>query len=304
MDFTEKLHALAANDHPTAKSLTFLSDLSREDRQTLREGWPTITLENRRRIAHVLDELAEDNIELDFRQVCQVLLDDPDSEVRVAAVDGLWEDESPACLARLLALLTDDPDPVVRAAVAVALGRFSYLAELGKLPGDRPTQLRTALLSVARNVSEAVEVRRRAIESLGYFEDDPEVTTEIQRAYDGAGKLPISAVYAMGRNMDPQWTPIVLRELSSPSAEMRYEAARAVGEMADEAHVLALVPLANDDDDTEVRLAAIWALGQLGGRQAAVALIKLKSSDEPAIAEAADEALNELRYAANPLSPV
>jgi hypothetical protein len=31
-------------------------------------------------------------------------------------------------------------------------------------------------------------------------------------------------------------------------------------------------------------------------------LIKLKSSDEPAIAEAADEALNELRYQADPLA--
>jgi HEAT repeat protein len=82
---------------------------------------------------------------------------------------------------------------------------------------------------------------------------------------------------------------------------MRYEAARAVGEMGDEAHVPAIVALL-DDPDTEVRLAAIWALGQLGGRPAAVALIKLKSSDEPAIVEAADEALNELRYAADPLA--
>ena len=207
MDFTEKLHALAANDHPTAKSLTFLSDISREDRATLREGWPTVTLDNRRRIAHVLGELAEDNIELDFRQAFQVLLDDPDSEVRRAAIDGLWEDESPALLTRLLALLTDDPDPAVRAAVAVALGRFSYLAELGKLPGDRPTLLRSALLAVARNEGEEVEVRRRAIESLGYFADDPDVTAEIQRAYDGAGKMRISAVLCdgaqHGRAVDP-----------------------------------------------------------------------------------------------------
>jgi HEAT repeat protein len=303
MDFTEKLHALAANDHPTAKSLTFLSDLSREDRATLREGWPTITVENRRRIAHVLDDLAEDNIELDFRQAFQVLLDDADSEVRLAAIDGLWEDESPTCFSCLLTLLAGDPAPAVRAAAAVALGRFSYLADLGKLAGDRPAQLRAGLLAVARNDAEDADVRRRAVESLGYFEGDPDVTAEIQRAYAGTGKLPISAVYAMGRNMDPQWTPIVLRELTSPTAEMRYEAARAVGELGDEAHVPALVALL-DDDDLEVRLAVIWALGQLGGRQAAVALIKLKSSDEPAIAEAADEALNELRYAANPLSPV
>jgi HEAT repeat protein len=249
----------------------------------------------------VLDDLADDKIELDFRQDFQVLLDDPDSEVRLAAVDGLWEDETPTCLSRLLALLADDPAPAVRAAAAVALGRFSYLAELGKLNGDRPAQLRAGLLAAARNAGEEADVRRRAVESLGFFAGDPDVTTEIQRAYAGTGKLPISAVYAMGRNMDPQWTPIVLRELTSPTAEMRYEAARAVGEMGDEAHVPAIVALL-DDPDTEVRLAAIWALGQLGGRPAAVALIKLKSSDEPAIVEAADEALNELRYAADPLA--
>ncbi len=301
MDFTEKLHALAANDHPTVKSLTFLSDISREERNTLREGWPTVTLDNRRRIAHVLGDLAEDNIELDFRQAFQVLLGDTDSEVRLAAIDGLWEDESPPLLTRLLEMLTDDPVPAVRAATAIALARFSYLAEVGKLQGDRPTRLRTALLAVVRNAGEDAEVRRRAVEALGYFEDDPDVTAEIRRAYEGSGPLPISAIHAMGRNMDPQWIPILLQELANPTAARRYEAARALGVMGDERNVLALVALL-DDDDTEVHLAAIWALGQLGGRQAAVALINEKSSDEPAIAEAADEALNELRYAVDPLA--
>jgi HEAT repeat protein len=304
MEFREQLQTIADPAHrPTVKSLTFLSDISREDRAALRETWPALPLDRRRFIARTLVDLAEDNIELDFRTALQVLLDDPDEVVRLAAIEGLWEDESLPLLTRLLELLARDPAPAVRAAAALALGRFSYLAEVGKLRGDRPEQIRQGLLAAVRAAGEDPDVRRRAVESLGNFGKDPEVSAEIGQAYEGTGRLPLSAVYAMGRSMDAQWAPILLRELTSAQAEMRYEAARAVGELGDPEHVAGLIPLLTDND-IEVRQAAIWALGQLGGRPAALALLKYRDSEEPAIREAVQEALNELRYNADPLSTI
>ena len=302
MDFADKLQALAATDRrPSVKSLTFLSDLSREDRDALRAGWTSIAPDRRRAVARTLVDLAEDNIELDFRNAYQVLLDDPEEAVRLAAIDGLWEDESPAVLGRLLALIAEDQAATVRAAAVGALGRFTYLAELGKLRDDRKAALRGRLLAVVRNPTEHPDVQRRAIESLGYLSGDDEVSAEIRAGSAGPGKLPISAICAMGRSMDARWAPTLLRELQSAAPEMRYEAARAVGELGDAAHVPALLDLLTDSD-VEVRQAAIWALGQLGGRQAAVALLKFRDTDNPAIRDAVEDALSELRYTADPLS--
>jgi HEAT repeat protein len=75
-----------------------------------------------------------------------------------------------------------------------------------------------------------------------------------------------------------------------------------VGELGEQATVPALIPLL-DDADLEVQLAAIWALGQLGGRVAMQALQLRAQDDDPAIQEAVDDALTEIRYAADPLQP-
>jgi HEAT repeat protein len=57
-----------------------------------------------------------------------------------------------------------------------------------------------------------------------------------------------------------------------------------------------------DDSDLEVRMAAVWALGQVGGRPAAEALARALKSKEPAMREAAQEAIEELAFSANPLN--
>jgi HEAT repeat protein len=76
---------------------------------------------------------------------------------------------------------------------------------------------------------------------------------------------------------------------------LRYEAARAAGEMAEEGRKLlpTLLPLVNDQD-AEVAVAAIWALGQIGGDAARKALGQLVKSQNPTRSQAAVEALDEL----------
>src|SRR6266516_4150354 len=104
----------------------------------------------------------------------------------------------------------------------------------------------------------------------------------------------------MGRNMDARWQQTVLDELDSDVPAMRYEAARAAGEMTLE-DALPMLARMIDDSDLEVRLASVWALGQIGGKPAAEALLGALKSEDPVMREAAQEAMQEIAFSANPL---
>jgi HEAT repeat protein len=305
MDFRDQLNAIIGDDTPfSAAGLTFLSDIPSDDRATLALMWPGVSTARRRKIAATLVQMAEDNIDYDFSSALGVLLGDPDAAVRRIAVEGLAEDESLPILRRMIEIMDSDADPEVRAAAANILGPAALRAETGKLKGEWPARLQTALLRAVRDPSGDEELRRRALESVSYFSGSADVETEIRRAYTAGGLLPASAVHAMGRTMNTIWSPVLLKELQSKNPVMRYEAAQAVGELGERALVPALLPLL-DDDDLEVQLATIWSLGQLGGRVALQALEMLrKDADlEPATREAVDEALTEIRYADDPLGP-
>src|SRR5436305_8583847 len=135
-NFTEKLQSLGQGKEPTASTLTFLSDLSTEDRTTLSQVWPSFPVERRRRIVGLLTTMAEDNIELFFRPVYLVLLGDEDARVRVAAIEGRVEDETKVLMSRLIELLHNDPETEVREAAATALGRFAYRAQCHNLGAE------------------------------------------------------------------------------------------------------------------------------------------------------------------------
>lgn len=299
--FREKLEALGKGDKLNAAALKFLSDLPTEDRDTLREVWPTFPLQRRTRIIGSLAAIIEDNIDFDFRRVFLNALEDSDPEIRIKAIEGLVEDNSTLLLGRLLTILRNDPDKDVRESAATALGRFTYLAQCNKLSKVvEDTQLSNALIQSARDRAEDEDVRRRAVESLGYFNGNKEVQELIAEQYKQGSKHGESAVLAMGRTMDKEWTPIIMHELKSTRPAMRYEAAHAAGEMTLTEALPLLVDM-TEDADLEVSLSAIWALGQIGGKPAADALALASKSDNAAIRDAAQEAIQEIAFSANPL---
>jgi len=300
--FREKLQDLKQGSAPGVKTLKFLSDPGSEERAILREVWPTLPLDRRVKIAADLVEIIEDNIDFDFRHVFLTALGDVDPRVRRSAIEGLVEDNSSLLLGRLLTMLRSDPDEGVREATATALGRFTYLSQCNKLNGHAD-RLRSTLVQSASDNAEESDVRRRAVESLGYLHGDGEVTQLIADQYRQSGRHAESAVLAMGRSMEEQWSPIVLHELRSERPAMRYEAAHAAGEMALEDALPQLTRMI-EDGDTEVRLAVIWALGQIGGKPAAEALNRVIQEGNPAMREAAQEALQEIAFSANPLNPL
>jgi HEAT repeat protein len=124
-----------------------------------------------------------------------------------------------------------------------------------------------AVVNVLTNLDEDIDVRRRALEAIS--NSSLEIVDEaIQEAYSGdERRMQVSAVFAMGRSCDPQWSDFVLRELTSDDPEMRYEAARAAGELEIAEAVPHLTRLGLDSD-REIQDMAIWSLGEIGGREA------------------------------------
>lgn len=271
--------ALTESTEPIpALDLTALSDLGTKDVRTLAGIWPNIPLDVRRPLVQDLGGLANDHIEYDFEAVNRLALADDNPEIRRLAVANLWECEDANLAEALMHMATDDPDAVVRAAATSALARFVYLGEVNKLSADLLSTIEDMLITLAGQTGQP-ELRRRAIESLGYS-SRAEVPPLIAGAYEADEEAErLASVVAMGRSAHDRWLPEVLAELNSHSPHIRAEAARAAGEMESRKAVAPLVELL-EDAHPSVRRAAIWSLGQLGGNQARNALEHLSESEQ------------------------
>jgi HEAT repeat protein len=302
MPITSHIQLIGASDHKLAmRDLKPLSGLGREERADFWPAWVAITPRRRAEIARAMVELAEDDIELDFAAAQIWMLEDDDAEVRASAIEGLWENTSPTLLHQLLRLMRADPEPAVRAAATISLSRFAYQAELDEIDERDAKALRDGLLAMISDARQPLEVRRRALESAGYFGSVDAIQRQIELAYASDEQLlRESALVAMGRSLLERWLPTIGRELTSQSPALRYEAARAAGEIAEDARSLLpkLAPLLNDPD-SEVALAAIWAFGQIGGDSAKRALQQIRKSEDETRSQAAAEALDELTLGEN-----
>jgi len=286
---------------PDQAALYHLSTLEAEDAARVREVWPCLPVELRRRLITRLVELAEADFVVNFGAVFRLGLEDKDAEARTAAIEGLWEDEDVRLVPLLAARLQEDEAITVRAAAAMSLGRFILLGELEKIRPDPYAQAYEALLAACQDTEEHTEVRRRALESLAYASQEA-VTQLIREAYAAPeAKMRISAIFAMGRSADTRWARQVRQELFCPDPELRYEATWACGELQLREAVPELEELA-DDADPEVQEAALWALGQIGGDEARQVLEHYCHAADEATRTAAEAALDELEFLHGDLS--
>ena len=288
---------------PSQASLYHLSDLDNRDVVRVRRAWRVLPTELRQEMIARLVELAEADFEVNFGALFRLGLEDEDATVRTVSVEGLWEDEDVCLIPILAARLLEDENLDVRTAAAISLGRFILMGELEKIRPEPSKTAYQALLTACQNVDEHMEVRRRALESLAYLSDET-VAALIREAYDAQDvQVRVSAVFAMGRTADAAWANYVRHELFRPEPELRYEAARACGELQLREAVPELEELA-DDADPEVQEAALWALGQIGGDRARQILERYRLAKDEAIQAAAEAALDELEFLHGDLSDV
>lgn len=290
------LDALFSDERVSIPLLFRLSDMEPAEMAEFSARWPQQSDERRQVISRHLADISEDNFEVDFSPVFAVCMADPLPEVRLAALDGVWDSSSTALIPPLIGLMEQDEDVRVRALAASSLGHFVLMSEWGELPRKVSEPIVAALLAQLDAPETALPVRRAALEAIGAA-THPRVAGLIMQAYDSGDELlQLSAVFAMGKSADTRWSDIVIDEMSSASADMRLEAARAAGTIGDEEAIAELAELTGDDE-LDVRLAAVAALGQIGGELAVEILTEMAQdpgADE--LYEAIDEALAEIDW--------
>jgi HEAT repeat protein len=296
----DAIAGLADGDRPLSNSdLAELTDLTPEELRLFELVWQGMTPERQRKVVSRLVELAEDNVELNFDAIFRHRLKDDDAGVRRQAIEGLWENQEASLIQPFTELMMQDDAVKVREEAATALGRFAMLAEHGKLSAEQKDRLGQALLATIDDVDNPVDVRRRALEAAAPL-SLPRVGQAIREAYySDDHRLKTSAIYAMGRNCDPNWLEVLTGELSSADAELRYEAAAACGELGEEEAVPRLVEL-TEDEDAEVRLVAVQALGKIGGNEAKECLELCLNHPSEAVRQVAEQALYELETMSEP----
>ena len=295
VSFETALRALGSNTPPTPRQLRGLTNLDNDQLAELQIAWPELNANRRAMVADKLRELAENDIELDFSAIFHFTLSDVEESVRLASVEGLWEDETPGLIDPLVILLRSDTSPIVRAACATSLGRFMELAELEKLSRRRHDQIYSALMGAILTNPPGSLVYNRALTALAYVSNE-QVDQLIREGYDSTDQgLRVAAVMAMGRSGDTAYGELVLQQVNSVLPPMRVEAARACGELGVKEAVADLGKLL-DDPEPDVVDAAIVALGQIGGDAAKEILQRAAESEDEEIAAAAEEALEELEF--------
>ena len=295
------LESLRAGEARPATLIGF-SDLESADAALVAAAWLEVPSATRLAAVQALVDMVEERLDFHFGRFFRVALDDDDARVRQLAITGLWEDEGTDLPGRLCTVMESDESQDVRAQAAQGLARFADLAELGQLDPGVAADLRERLFAVATDEDQSWHVRRRAVEAASSFGTDPRLPDLIERMFeeDELG-LRASAVYAMGRAMDSRWLATTINEFVSDDAEIRYEAARAAGLLADTDALPGLSELAQDED-LEVRLAAIGSIGQIGGPSAVRILRRLLDDAPDTDEEAIDDALIEASIVADPLS--
>jgi len=284
-------------DFPPAY-LRYFSDIDPVSLDLLMKTWPGIQRERKLSLLEQLELTVEEDTLVSFDDFARALLNDPDAAVRTRAIRLLMECEDPKLVPTYVRILESDEDGDTRAEAAVALGEYVMLGELEEIPEKAHHLAEDALLRVAGG-EDSANVRRRALESLG-FSSRPEVVTLIDSAFHRQDpEWKASALLAMGRSNDDRWQDHVVQMILNEDQRLRLAAVQAAGE-------LALTPVRSiligmlgegEEEEDEIIAAAIWSLSQIGGEEVRTLFESLidQAEDDEAIGFL-EEALENLAF--------
>ncbi len=156
-------------------------------------------------------------------------------------------------------------------------------------------------MAILEDAEAPLEVRRRSLEAVAPFNTE-DIKKYVSWAYDsGELELKSSSIFAMGRTGETSWLPLLLKELQNKEPTVRYETANACAELGDEEVVPHLIALLQDDD-YQVQMAGLAALGKIGGPLAKRALLQLVKEGDALLEEAAREALEGVEFLDDPMA--
>jgi HEAT repeat protein len=289
---------LEKEGHLPEHHLLHFSDLIPADLESLLDAWPRISLERKALLLDQLHALADMNTLVSFDDLGRALLKDAEAPVRQRAVRLLVECDDERLIPRFIDMLTADPENAVRAEVASTLGLFVQLGEFNEISTEFKQRVEEALLSVTNADEEEPNIRRRALESLGYS-SRLEISTLIQSAFDREDPdWRASALFAMGRTSDERWGGHVLQMLAAENRRTRLAAVKSAGELGLKSATPLLLDMLEEEFDEAITGAAVWSLSQIGGEDARLYLEHLLDSmdeDDPQY-RFLEEALDNLAF--------
>ncbi len=297
LNFKKVLQTLLDDQKPLPEFFSgHLQDLSPQEAARLREVWPQIPLERRRALLEEMERVTDADLRVSFKAVGLLALDDPDAQVRFGGVRVLWVEEDPQLIPRFLALARNDPNISVRANAVGALGSYMYLASLEELPPKLTRQIEEELMALLRDPREPDEVRRQALEVLGYSLN-LDMSDWIEQALSGDEDWQASGLFAIARTADAAWADRVVSFLQHQSPAVRAEAARAAGALGLQETVDTLIAMLHDPD-AQVRMAAAWALSEIGGGEKIAEALEdaLENTTDEEEAALLEEALDNLAF--------
>ena len=294
--FAEILQGILHDEPVPVRFLHRLSDMQQKEQDSFFAEWPSLEAERRRVIIRHLADISEDNFVVDFSPVFTEALLDENDQVRLAALDGIWDSSDKKFIPMLIRMMQNDLSDDVKAAAASSLTHYVLMAEWGEIPERFATPIIDALLEQYDAEETAVSVRRACVEALGAA-SHTRVPKIIQEAYEEEDLgMQLSAIFAMGNSADPRWLHTIINEMDNPNDQMRAEAARAAGSIGKSDAISDLTDL-TEDDDLDVQLAAIHALGQIGGETSQEILNEILGDESrEEVHEAVELALEEMMW--------
>jgi HEAT repeat protein len=287
----------AVDDTIHIAKLYALSDLPPDLFDQFAAGWPTLPTLRREQISRHLADITEESFEVDFSLLFALMLKDSAPAVRRAALDGLWDSTEITLIPFIIEMMQMDPAEEVQVAATAALGHYVLMAEWGEIVPTASKPIVLALLAELDKPDLSFALRRAALEAVA-SSGHGRVPELIQTAYASRNEqIRLSAVYAMGMSADRRWLSTVLNELDSDDTEMRIEAARAAGWLAASDAVDKLAEMVWEDEDLEVQITAVQALGKIGGEQVMALLHQFEEEADEAwpeeLLDAIEEAMDE-----------
>ncbi len=283
----ELMYELVSGTGPVRPgNLHCLADLSVAELAELRDFWLLIARRRRIQVAADCLHLLRNTRALQFKALFVHLLTDPVASVRELAVEGLGLDVYPDTLPQVELIASQDVSDTVRRITVQTLGQFLQVGEVRFWEERVVMRIRENLALLIASADQSLALQCSALESLGYS-PGPIYGLLLSEAYrSDLEELRVSALVAMGRSHEPQWEDLLLEACEDQSLAVRTAAIQAGGmlELAVfrniSLHVIEL------ETDSQLRLAAIEALGRLGGPIAQEGLLLAAESDDPEQQEA------------------
>jgi hypothetical protein len=275
----------AKKDFPR-RYLPLFSDITPLELQTLVDIWPRINLTRKLVLLNGLLSLMDTDMLVSFEDIGWAFLNDPEGDVRACAIRLLAESDDPELAESLIEIMKNDPDLDPRLEAAKLLGEFILLGELEELDGDVHREAEETLMKVVSG-EEHASLRKLALESVGYS-SRVEVETLIHTAFNRSDPTWVaSALIAMGRSSDEQWSEEVVGMLLNEDPRIRLAAVQAAGDLRieDARPIILGMLLEGEEDEDDVIAAGIWSLSQIGGDDVRVFLTDMldRTEDEDVI---------------------